>query len=637
MHRTCTLAARCAALLLLFAACSKSDSVETPDRPEDPENPNTPETPDTPEQPDEEAVIRFALRVDGVSDSEAFDTVAAYLFDASGALYKTEELRPDSDRTVSLATRSDTEAYFLAGATVAAETGMSRSSFLQLSVGENLTHDHSAPEFFVGQASFASGVPSAVQFRRRTARIDLDTQDDPAIAVTAITLKNAPAATYPFLEHREASDRRLTYERHFAQPQRGQVSDLFRVYESETPVEVEITGSYNGVPIVIEAAFPTLDGNRVYTLVLRSAGSSIESSFVVAPWEEGDTVVGTPDTEHRILLDRDYSHFPTGVQVDYATNTIAIPASGGTMQLAFRASTQIEISATEGVTEQVHIGTPEVVPVEGGYVTSYPLTIEPQGRGRLGYEVLLHLKYALYKDHYDYVDLRIAASDYQIETVKLAGLEWMAFNARSRELEDQVYPLDGCTVETMYSTNWLACIGGLFQFGRLYMYTPWQGYNPSNNLGGQQSDVPWRNDTHMPCPEGYRVPSPQELNALLPSGTTIPGSYQTAAGERIQASLLTADSPITTPTNVTGTPRYVKLEAQDGRYLIIPLAGSKGDKSTTNNPNFGQRAVLWTNDNTGMPGGWAITHSITFANETATVETSRLQMEGFASLRCVKK
>ena len=75
----------------------------------------------------------------------------------------------------------------------------------------------------------------------------------------------------------------------------------------------------------------------------------------------------------------------------------------------------------------------------------------------------------------------------------------MAFNARSHDLEDQIYPLDGATVEDMYHKSWINTVGGLFQFGRLYMYVPWQGYNPSNNLGNQTADAPWVKDT------GYRL------------------------------------------------------------------------------------------------------------------------------------
>lgn len=75
-----------------------------------------------------------------------------------------------------------------------------------------------------------------------------------------------------------------------------------------------------------------------------------------------------------------------------------------------------------------------------------------------------------------------------------------------------------------------------------------------------------------------------------------------------------------------------------GRSLIIPLAGSKGDKSSSNNPAFGKRAVLWTNERNGLPGGYAWAYWLPFEGaETAVIKKQRLQMEAFASVRCVKK
>ena len=39
-------------------------------------------------------------------------------------------------------------------------------------------------------------------------------------------------------------------------------------------------------------------------------------------------------------------------------------------------------------------------------------------------------------------------------------------------IRDRIYPLDGATVEDMYHKSWINTVGGLFQFGRLYMYVP---------------------------------------------------------------------------------------------------------------------------------------------------------------------
>ena len=105
------------------------------------------------------------------------------------------------------------------------------------------------------------------------------------------------------------------------------------------------------------------------------------------------------------------------------------------------------------------------------------------------------------------------------------------------------------------------------------MYVPWQGYNPSNNLGNQTADAPWVNDTHMPCPEGYRIPTGNEWQSLLPADQEIPGRYKAGNGETIAATLHIGEGTLITPSSgVTGTQHYVKFTSEDtGRSLIIPL------------------------------------------------------------------
>ena len=241
---------------------------------------------------------------------------------------------------------------------------------------------------------------------------------------------------------------------------------------------------------------------------------------------------------------------------------------------------------------------------------------------------------------------KVRSSDTDVTISECCGQRFIAAGMKDKHITINGIPgnalgayLDGATVEEMYRNGWVSSIGGLFQYGRKYMYTPWQGYNPSNNLGNQTADIPWQNDTHMPCPEGYRVPTRSELNSLLPKNQEIPGTYIAGNGEKITATLHVGEGTLTTPTGVTGTQHYVKFTSEDtGRYLIIPLAGGKGDKSTTNNPSFGKRAVLWTSERNGCPGGYAWTYWLPFeGKETTAIAERQLQMEAFASLRCVKK
>lgn len=632
-----------AGLMLVFSCTEKAPVAGNPGEegstPENPENPENPEDPGSGKEP-EISELSFSFTVAGNdADSKSLEEISAYFFGGDGVMYKNETI-VSSGGEVRFTALPKTDAYFIAGASVPAESGILRDDFLRMSIGNDIAHDNSAPEFLAAQAYLPDGehAPDIVEFTRRTARIDMDTRSDAAMSISSITLKNVPSSAFPFSSGSPEQAEKLSYSKIFDTPFSGKAEDLFRIYESSSPIGVVIAGTYGNLPVHIETEIPSVRSNSIYTLSLRNAGSSFEGIFEISPWKDGGTIEGTPDTEHRILIDREYSEFPEGVSADFSSNAVEVPAEGATMTLAFRAASEIRISSVNGQTSDVTVGDIQVSRTETGIVSRYTVSIKPQGKGRLGYSVLMHLRNALLDDTYDFVDIRVAQSPSQIHTVSLGGSVWMSFNASTRNLEDQVYTLDGGDVEDMYRTDWTYCIGGLFQFGRMYMYIPWNSYNPSNDLGNQKQDIPWQSDTHMPCPEGYRVPSPQEWNSLLPAGTQVPGTYVTGAGETVRAELLTSESAINVPTGVTGTPRYVKLTAEsDGRYLIIPLAGNKGDKSTTNNPGFGQRAVMWTNDNSGQYGGWARTHSIILSGSAANFQQTSLQMEAFASVRCLKK
>lgn len=588
------------------------------------------------------------LTIKGITPSgdlsdERFDEVEVYQF-SDGDLYRRSTVRPGQGGRAAIEALPGSQLYFLAGATLpVGEEGLSEEAFLRLPLGEG--HEESAPDFLAAALSMDGAVEVraaelSVAMKRGVARIDLDNSADSRMRLSEIVVEDAPAAALPFAEGTPATDRTVSYRRSFDPALSGVREDLFRLFESATPVVVTLRGTYDGVPVRLKVELPVVERNKIYEIAVLNVGSKLEALFEVKPWEEGGTVVGKPDTERRILLDAAHSFLPADVAADWANNVVEVPATGaGRMTLAFVGDAPVAIASTEGAEGGATIGEVKVEERPEGIVSTFEVSVAPQGSGRLGYSVLVHLKNVLLEGSYDYVEVRVAPSERQIMTVELGGSVWMAFNARSTDLEDQVYPLDGMTVGQMYERNWIATVGGLFQFGRRYMYVPWQGYRPSNNLGNQQQDVPWHSESHMPCPEGYRLPTRSELESLLPKGTAIPGTYTAGNGERIVATLHTGEGVLQTPTGVTGTQRYVKLAAAGSdRCLFIPLAGSKGDKSTSNNPGFGTRAVLWTDNRNGCPGGYAWAYWLPFeAEESTTVAERQLQMEAFASVRCVRK
>lgn len=94
---------------------------------------------------------------------------------------------------------------------------------------------------------------------------------------------------------------------------------------------------------------PVVKRNKVYELTVLNVGATIEGSFKIKPWEEGETIIGKPDTNNRILLNASYSKIPEGVKVDYENNILEVPATGvDNMTLAFMTDTRIDISYTEG-------------------------------------------------------------------------------------------------------------------------------------------------------------------------------------------------------------------------------------------------------------------------------------------------
>lgn len=585
-------------------------------------------------------IVRFA-DASGYDSAAEFAEVDVYRF-SDGEFYGTETLEPGADGGCVISAYPGSRLYLMAGLDVDCADGISEEEFLSIPVSGEF-NDGSVTEFMTSSIELsAGGRPSAysVYMTRGVARIDLNTTADQKTRIDRIIVEDAPEKTFPFGNGTIVPEGCIALEKSFAPAFSGRTEGVFRLFESDAPVNVVLHGTYDGVPVMLRTSLPRVARNKIYELAIFNVGSSLEASFAARPWEEGETVVGKPDSGQRIMIDEGRSVIPDGVSVDAGQNVVEVPEYGvSEMTLAFAGDAPVDICSVDGTDGSVTVGEVSVTEEDGKIISSFNVSVAAQGSGRLGYSVFVHLRNALMTGSYDYVEIRVSESADKLWTVEIGGSVWMAFNARSNDLDDQVYTLDGLDVDGMYTKSWINTVGGLFQFGRLYMYVPWQGYSPSNNLGNQTADVPWQSDTHMPCPEGYRIPTRAELESLLPKGTTIPGTYTAGNGETITASLHVAEGTLQTPTNVSGTQHFVRLVSNEtGNTLTIPLAGGKGDKSTTNNPAFGKRAVLWTSGRDGCPGGYAWAYWLPFeGNETAVIAERQLQMEAFASVRCVKK
>ncbi|MDE5881486.1 MAG: hypothetical protein K2J78_00315 [Muribaculaceae bacterium] len=513
--------------------------------------------------------------------------------------------------------------------------------------------DNTAPLFLSGWSKLESTQMNCeLVMQRGVARIDIDATDAD-MEISSITVDNAPAASYVFATEKGVLDSETTvYTHEYETAPDGIEKGVFMLFESAKEVNVTVHGTVEGTEINVPAVLSSVERNKVYTLRVYDKNATLKASFTMSDWEEGGIFNGHLENAQGLFIDEANSVIPEGVTVDYVNNIVEVPGTGVKgMKLAFRSDISLEIDTVCYAGERVmldsieakkyvKINTEKAYNTDKGVISKFDVNIDPQLKGRPDYEIKMYVKKSIMATSYSDVTIRVAPSPFQIPTVELAGITWMAFNCTTPDVDDQIYVEEGKTVEDMYTEDWVKCVGGLFQFGRKYMYIPYQSYNPCNNLGDQKQDIPWVHESHMPCPEGYRVPTINELLQLFPEGTQLntPCSYVAGNGETINAEIVRLPGDVVTPTNVNGVCRYLKLTSEEtGNCLILPLCGYKGDKSTAASSNFGRDVVYWGNDNVGCPGGYGRGIRLLFNwGANCNPNIFQFQMEAFAYVRAVK-
>lgn len=542
---------------------------------------------------------------------------------------------PDKDGTAKIYARKGDHIYFLSGKQpdnpAQDEAGFAATSF-------GTTEDGVLADFLYGQ----SVIPEirydimTANLSHSTARIDLKVENPSQMRITKVTVEDAPAEIVPFSLDGYAAETKTTSLSYTAGDDfTGEVEGMFRIYSGST-VHFTIEGSQNGTPTSMRVTIPSVEGGKIYEILVLGSGADVRGDFRLRSWEDGNTVIAKPDTYGRILLDDSESSIPENVEMKAGDNMVFVPNSGAQdMTLAVVADAPVEISTIEGSSRGATIGSMYSTLKNGRYVSSFKASIPAQGNGRLGYAIRVNLRYTLVDKSYDCIKIMVAPSDRLIDTVRIAGRTWMAFNGVSADLNEQIYLIDGMSgAEDMYMNKYATSIGYLFQFGRMTKYVPWQGYSQFQG----DRDTPWRTDGKMPCPEGYRLPTRDELNTLLPKGKTVPGSWS-AGGDEITATIETSKVDLKAETGRGGTPLIIKLSSKNsGQSMYLPLAGEKGDKNRTNDPGFGKSLVLWA-DVLSNTGGYAWAHKISYnaENNTASFSDNHREAESFAYVRCIKK
>lgn len=505
--------------------------------------------------------------------------------------------------------------------------------------------DGCAPLFYSGCADLNDDVYEtgklSLDLERSVARIDLVNTELADLVVTEVVAENAPSASYVFKGESvlDCSTVRLAHV--FDEPFKGTCRGVTTLFETEHSVNIRIRGYYGNAEVDMTATIPSVQRNKVYTLNVVNAGTKVETTFNVTDWKDGDSVSATPEAGNGIHIDPDYSEIPEGVVVDFEKNIVTVPSTGvNGLKLAFKGQTKIDLRSTDNLMPTVSLTENPVETLDQGYVSSFNIDVEAVNKGSLGYNFTMHLSNTLMTYSYDFVEVRVESSPYQVQTVEIGGSEWMCFNATSANIEEQIFILDGVeSVEDMYNNHFAECIGNYFQYNRPNPYSPWTSNDPT---AVTRPSGAWTNSANFPFPGGYHVASVAEWQKLFPAGTTVPSEYTCGTGERIRVSVVTLPGTLVTSVEQVNSKnykmRYVLFESLDtGNKLFIPLVGAKANNTNqfpgVGSWTFGTAAPYWMSDDRRV---WFINSNVTANPITATMANDGFNYDGFCPVRGIK-
>lgn len=625
--------------MLGFAACSDKDEM--------------------PAAADANDASDFSLAIKGMPAAPAGapatsrqEAISVFQFGPEG-LFSKKILNSYDPEGINLVKGTTRALYCVSGLEIEADDEITETEFALTTISTE-EGDNTAPLFLSSWTAIGSAQMNCeLTMHRGVARIDLDARDAD-MDITEITVDDAPASTYVFAgENGKLADAPTTVYRYvYETAPTGVEKGIFMIFESDKEVHLTVHGTVDGNEITVHAVIETVERNKVYTMRVYDQNASVKASFNVADWIDGGPISSNTDTANRLSFDMDNSVFPEGVTIDYANNIIEVPSSGVSgMTIAFNTDLRVDIDSVyfygervevDSIKEKhVNIEVAKAVNTPTGVLTKVNININEQLKARPGYEIKVDIKKMNMTLSHDNFTIRVAESPYQIQTVEMAGVTWMAFNALSDDLGEQVFPAEGLTVEETYQQHWASSIGNFFQYGRKKAYSPWTKNDPNGNEDTPR-DIPWSDPDCMPLPPGYHVATNAEWLKLLPSGTTIPSTYAASNGENIKVEIVELpgtldDSPSAAANKAKLLKRYIRFESLDtGNVLILPVCALKG-ATMDEYPGGGRKMHAWASfwiaedrytwlfqiaDNNGAP--------------TASQARDRWNYNGFMPVRGVK-
>lgn len=445
-------------------------------------------------------------------------------------------------------------------------------------------------------------------------RIDLDASEAAGIKINRIYTRTCAETTSFFAsETLSHSTGNCAYSFTFETPETGKAEDIFRIYESDTPVTFIMEGTYGDAPVTISTPVKQIKRNKIYKIRIQSDGMNVISNILIENWKTGNEIIASEGEEAGIKIDTEHSVLTSNISLNSSKTTADIITRDEEvkMKLAFSTDNPLRLESMEGLPKS--ISSPEVNISDGKYLTSYEIIFTPN-TSELVSCVTLNFKSTSKEgqDVFGKITLNVCPFPYKIRDVFIGAMTWMSFNCTSSQsIYEQVFPetYGYGEAKDLYENNWLESRGDMIQW------------------------------TENPCPPGYRLPTHTELQFLLCGDEgkgVIPGKW-ICYGDEITSRMLVAAGGTVSSGGKNAVPRYLEVKSKFGPVLYFPLAGMKETAGyTTDAPDLGNSLCLWASDSFGANTAYA--YKLTFSDGPHIVPDYefKLDKEAYAYARCMK-
>lgn len=218
----------------------------------------------------------FTIEFPTITDNtEIPNNINCYIFKDSVFYKVLHDLTIESENHIVIDVPLRAQLFFLANmeepASLATlkEGEKNLSSFLEI-YNEKTEHKQwGAPLFYSGSIKLdpVFDTDYKIELSAAVAQIDIDTSSDGLIQIDSIKMLGASLRT-PVFEGSEpvSSISKQNYIHIYPQSASGIIKDVFKPYESNTPVIFKINGTYNKIAFTIDTIIPKLERNKIYVL-----------------------------------------------------------------------------------------------------------------------------------------------------------------------------------------------------------------------------------------------------------------------------------------------------------------------------------------------------------------------------------